>query len=191
MMSLALLEIDLAASLRAAWNPQGKEFALEKVIVTSYVFGDGVICWNKLEEIVKSVGANRLTLDLSCRLRDDRYFVVTDRWQTFTDTCVTRDNLDKLGKSCAEFLVHAVDLEGRQLGVDERLIENLADWSPVPVTYAGGARTMEDIYLVEQTGRGRVDVTVGSALDIFGGSLSYDRLVEFDQERRQGEPLSA
>jgi len=122
---------------------------------------------------VRAVGASRLVLDLSCRLRQGRYLVVTDRWQRFTQLEVGAEALRRLAASASQFLVHGVDVEGMRLGVDERLVALLGEHSPLPVTYAGGAASLADLEKVAAAGRGRVDVTVGSALDVFGGGLAY------------------
>ncbi|KAG1666166.1 hypothetical protein FOA52_011578 [Chlamydomonas sp. UWO 241] len=143
------------------------------VIVTSYVFRDGALDEGRLADLVKLVGKERLVLDLSCRSRDGTYYVVTDRWQRFSDLALSEATLATLAQSCDEFLVHGVDVEGMQLGIDDKLVELLGKWSPIPVTYAGGARTLEDLERVNSCGAGRVDITVGSALDIFGGKLPY------------------
>nr|WP_317448882.1 phosphoribosylformimino-5-aminoimidazole carboxamide ribotide isomerase [uncultured Sellimonas sp.] len=151
------------------------------VIVTSYVFSDGRIRWDHLEQLKDAVGKERIVLDLSCRKRDGKYLVVTDRWQKFTDTEVTHELLNLLAGSCAEFLIHGVDVEGRSSGIDQELVEILGTWEKageVPVTYAGGIASMEDIRLLQEAGRDRVDFTVGSALDLFGGSLSYEEIRE-------------
>ncbi|MBI9082799.1 MAG: phosphoribosylformimino-5-aminoimidazole carboxamide ribotide isomerase [Desulfobacterales bacterium] len=147
------------------------------VIITSWVFHDGRIDMNRLKRLVDRIGSNRLVLDLSCRKRDDDYVVVTDRWQTFTQEMVNIELLDRLAGFCFEFLIHAVDVEGRCRGIERPLVEKLGRWQGLPVTYAGGIHTMEDIRTIETLGRGRIDFTVGSALDIFGGSgLAYDDL---------------
>ena len=118
-------------------------------------------------------GRERVVLDLSCRKRDGDYFVVTDRWQTFTDLKVDRATLEDLGSYCAEFLVHGVDVEGTRVGIDDALVTLLGDCSPVPVTYAGGAAALADLDRVKALGRGRVALTIGSALDVFGGDIPY------------------
>jgi phosphoribosylformimino-5-aminoimidazole carboxamide ribotide isomerase len=163
------------------------------VIVTSYVFRDGRVDADRLQQIVDAVGRERLVLDLSCRKRNpdagkggDAYWVVTDRWQRFSEVAITPETLARLADRCAEFLVHGVDVEGLRLGVDAQLIELLGAHSPIPVTYAGGARSLADLELVKERGRGRVDLTIGSALDIFGGDLPYQAMVAW--QRRQ-EPL--
>ena len=151
------------------------------VIVTSYVFRDGQVHYGNLERLVAAVGSQRLVLDLSCRKRGDAYLVATDRWQKFTDVEVDQGSLQHLAGHCAEFLVHGVDVEGKQQGMEHDLIEKLGEWSPIPVTYAGGATSLDDLDLVKSLGRGRVDLTIGSALDIFGGSVPYREVVEWQR----------
>lgn len=154
------------------------------VIVTSYVFHNGMLDEVRLKELNDLVGKERLVLDLSCRWRDNGYYVVTDRWQNFTELQVSAATLEWLAGYCDEFLVHAVDVEGKCMGVDERLIQLLAQFSTIPTTYAGGVATMADLELIKKAGRGRLDVTVGSALDIFGGTgLTYDEVVAFHQNQ--------
>lgn len=143
------------------------------VIVTSFVFSDGSIDYDKLEKLVSAVGSDKLVLDLSCRRKKDKYYVVTDRWQRFTKEVVNAFLLDKLAKSCAEFLVHGVDVEGKKQGIEEELVELLGAHSPLPVTYAGGVNQLSDLDLVRNIGRSRVDLTIGSALDIFGGDVRF------------------
>ena len=151
------------------------------VIVTSYVFRDGQVHYGSLERLVATVGREWLVLDLSCRKRGEAYLVATDRWQKFTDVEVRQSSLQDLADYCAEFLVHGVDVEGKQQGMEHDLIEKLGKWSPIPVTYAGGATSLDDLDLVKSLGRGRVDLTIGSALDIFGGSVPYREMVEWQR----------
>lgn len=155
------------------------------VIVTSYVFKDGMLDRAKLAEIVAAVGKERLVLDLSCRRREagGAFYVVTDRWQKFTSLALSRETLAELAQHCDEFLVHAVDVEGKQSGVEQDLVRLLAEWSPLPVTYAGGARSIADLELVSSLGKGKVDLAIGSALDIFGGALPYATVVQWAKER--------
>jgi phosphoribosylformimino-5-aminoimidazole carboxamide ribotide isomerase len=121
-------------------------------------------------------------LDLSCRRRGSDYFVVTDRWQKFTDLAISRENLERLAASCAEFLVHAVDVEGQCRGIDQELVSRLGQWSPIPTTYAGGARSLADLETVTRIGQGKIDLTIGSALDIFGGNgVRYEDAVAFNR----------
>jgi phosphoribosylformimino-5-aminoimidazole carboxamide ribotide isomerase len=153
------------------------------VIVTSWVFRDGRVDEERLAQLVKLIGKERLVLDLSCRVRDGNYFVVTDRWQKFTDVTLSAETLKKLSGSCAEFLVHAVDVEGLCRGIDHDLVLKLGEWSPIPVTYAGGASSLADLKAVTMLGQGTVDLTIGSALDIFGGNaVKYADCVAFNRK---------
>ncbi len=154
------------------------------VIVTSWVFREGRLDEARLAELVQLIGKSRLVLDLSCRLRDGEYFVVTDRWQKFTSLRVTQATLQSLATSCDEFLIHAVDVEGLCQGVDLELVKRLGQWTPIPTTYAGGARSLEDLQQVAQASHGRVDLTIGSALDIFGGNgVRYEECVAFNRQQ--------
>ena len=169
-------------------NADNARLWLEKgashVIVTSWVFRDGQLDEDRLRHLVRIVGPKNLVLDLSCRQRAGKYFVVTDRWQKFTTLELVPGTLSHLAGSCAEFLVHAVDVEGLCQGVDLPLVENLARHSPIPVTYAGGAGSLADLERVTAAGKGNVDLTIGSALDIFGGTgVRYADAVAFN--RRQ------
>jgi phosphoribosylformimino-5-aminoimidazole carboxamide ribotide isomerase len=151
------------------------------VIVTSWVFRGGQVDWERLSQLVGAIGKQRLVLDLSCRLRGEGYFVVTDRWQKFTDLTINRESLEKLAAWCAEFLIHAVNVEGLCRGVDQELVSNLGLWSPIPTTYAGGASSLADLETVTRLGQGRIDLTIGSALDIFGGAgVRYKDAVAFN-----------
>lgn len=159
------------------------------VIVTSYVFRDGLIDEDNLRRLVQAVGRERLVLDLSCRRRGDDYFIVTDRWQRFTKITISAEVLAHLAGSCAEFLIHAADVEGKCQGVERDLIEKLAAWSPLPATYAGGVRHLADLELIRDLGQGRLDATVGSALDIFGGTdMTYAQAVSFHQQGKMAAP---
>ena len=155
------------------------------VIVTSFVFRDGQIHYENLQRLVAEVGRERLVLDLSCRKRGDAYVVVTDRWQNFTDVEISRENLLRLRDYCPEFLVHGVDVEGTRQGIEHDLVRALGEWSPIPVTYAGGATSLDDLDLVKSLGQGRVDLTIGSALDIFGGRVSYRDVVEWQRQQER------
>ncbi len=147
------------------------------VIVTSYVFRDGKICYERLNEMRRAVGKENLVLDLSCKQTDDGYFVVTDRWQKMTSQKVDVALLDQLSSSCDEFLIHAVDVEGKQEGIEKNLVSMLGDWGKKTVTYAGGVHNYEDLVLLKTLGKNRVNVTIGSALDLFGGPLSFERVM--------------
>lgn len=155
------------------------------VIVTSYVFHAGQIDEARLAKLVTTVGSERLVLDLSCRRRNGTYWVVTDRWQQFSDVRVDRATLESLAEHCAEFLVHGVDVEGMRLGIEQELVVALGEYSPLPITYAGGATAITDLDLVQRLGQGRVDLTIGSALDIFGGDVPYADVVAWHYQQNQ------
>ena len=148
------------------------------VIVTSWVFRDGHIRYDRIRTLRETVEKKHLVLDLSCRKRDGKYFVVTDRWQKFTEEEVTAELLSRLQESCDEFLIHAVDVEGKAKGIEEALVELLADACGIPVTYAGGVGSYEDVRKLRDLGKGKVDVTIGSALDLFGGPLEFRKVQE-------------
>lgn len=146
------------------------------VIVTSYVFKDGKIHYERLKALSSRIGSRSLVLDLSCRKRDGAYYIVTDRWQTFTEEKVTFETLDVLAPYCDEFLVHAVDVEGKASGVEVELARLLGKWNKKKITYAGGVGSLEDLDILKEACKGRLDVTVGSALDLFGGPIPYKKL---------------
>ena len=156
------------------------------VIITSWVFRGGRLDWDRLKELVNVIGKHRLVLDLSCRRRGKDYVVVTDRWRKFTDLVISPDTLQKLAAFCDEFLVHAADVEGLCRGIDRELVEKLGRWTPIPTTYAGGANSLSDLEAVTQLGQGKIDLTIGSALDIFGGSgVKYADCVRFNRQHRK------
>ncbi|HSR36540.1 MAG TPA: phosphoribosylformimino-5-aminoimidazole carboxamide ribotide isomerase [Desulfurivibrionaceae bacterium] len=160
------------------WLDQGAS----AVIVTSYVFKDGRIYEERLRELVAAIGAKRLVIDLSCRKRDEQYYVVTDRWQKFTEVVVDEESLAYFAGFCAEFLVHAVDVEGQCAGIAEDITALLGRHAPIPTTYAGGVRTLADLHRIKELGGNRLDATIGSALDIFGGSgITYAEAVAFNR----------
>lgn len=164
-------------------NPENAGMFLEKgashVIVTSYVFKNGIIQWENLERMSSTVGKEQLVLDLSCKKKDGVYCIVTDRWQVFSEETISRTTFETLEPYCDEFLIHAADVEGKQGGVDLELLSVLAGCTKKPLTYAGGVRSLDDLRLVDTLGNGMIDVTIGSALDIFGGELSYRDVVDF------------
>jgi len=178
--------LQVGGGIRAENAPRWIERGAQAVIVTSYVFTEGRIDQSRLDRLTDAVGPDRLVLDLSCRRKGDTYYVVTDRWQRFTSFEITEENLSRLARYAGEFLVHGVDVEGRRMGIEEPLIERLARFSPLPTTYAGGVRNMDDVDAVERIGGGRIDITVGSALDIFGGSgVAYKKMVARDRAARR------
>ncbi len=152
------------------------------VIVTSYVFSDGEINYNNLQNLVEAVGKEHIVLDLSCRKHDDDYYIVTDRWQKFTKERITHELLDELSAYCDEFLVHAADVEGKCQGIEEELVELLGSWGKIPITYAGGISDYQDIADIRELGQGHLDITIGSALDLFGGPLNYETVLQYVQD---------
>jgi phosphoribosylformimino-5-aminoimidazole carboxamide ribotide isomerase len=166
------------------------EAGASHVIVTSWVFREGHLDWERLRSLVAAIGAERLVLDLSCRRRGEVYFVVTDKWQKFTELKVNRKTLETLSVYCDEFLIHAADVEGLCTGIDAELVEKLGQWAPKPTTYAGGAKSLSDLEEVTRLGQGRIDLTIGSALDLFGGTgVRYADAVAFNR-RQAKQPLA-
>lgn len=155
------------------------EAGASHVIVTSYVFKNGRINYENLENICQTVGKEHLVLDLSCRKKDGSYYVVTDRWQKFTEEKVTEQLLDMLSAYADEFLVHAVDVEGKASGIEKDLVTMLGQWGRIPITYAGGVGNFEHLSQLKKWGRNRLNVTIGSALDLFGGSMKYKDVLAF------------
>ena len=150
-----------------------------QVIVTSFVFKDGQFKEENLNRLVHAVGKEQLVLDLSCRKKDDAYYIVTDRWQKFTDVRLTPAILDELSGSCAEFLIHAVDVEGKASGIENELAEILGSWGKIPVTYAGGVGSFDDLRDLKKLGQNHLDVTIGSALDLFGGQMKFEEVLAY------------
>lgn len=153
------------------------------VIVTSYVFKDGRIHYERLDKLVQTVGREHLVLDVSCKRVGDDYYVVTDRWQKMTEEKLDVELLTRLSEYCDEFLIHAVDVEGKADGIEERLAKVLGEWNGIPITYAGGVHSYEDVQLLKELGKGRLNVTIGSALDLFGGNLEWKKIVEMCGEQ--------
>lgn len=149
------------------------------VIVTSYVFKNGSINFDNLDKLVTAVGKERLVLDLSCRKKEDGYYVVTDRWQKFTNLKLNEAALDMLSSYCDEFLIHAVDVEGKARGIEEELAELLGNWNKITLTYAGGIGSYNDLDTLNSLGKGKINFTVGSALDIFGGHLDFNKIASY------------
>lgn len=165
------------------------EAGASHVIVTSWVFDQGQLDWERLRTLVCRVGRDKLVLDLSCRKRGNDYIVMTDRWKTFTDLTLCATTMEKLAQWCDEFLVHAVDVEGLCRGIDSELVRQLADWAAIPITYAGGASSLRDLEEVTRLGKGRIDLTIGSALDIFGGTgVRYHEAVAYNRKARKSQP---
>lgn len=188
---------EAAKSALAAW-PDGLQFGgginldnakdyldagASHLIVTSFLFDQGQFSFDKLEALTTLIGKDKLVLDLSCRRCEDGWFIATDRWQTITSTQVNAQNLERLSQHCSEFLIHAADVEGLQAGIDQELVKLLGQCATIPMTYAGGARNLDDLELVKDLSAGAVDLTIGSALDIFGGSgVSLEACIEWNRK---------
>lgn len=152
------------------------------IIVTSYVFKEGRIYFENLKKLVETVGKEHLVLDLSCRKKNDQYYIVTDRWQKYTDVVLNVDTMNQLAAYCDEFLIHAVDVEGKANGIEAELTAMLGGWAKIPVTYAGGVHSFDDLSLLKILGHNQIDVTIGSALDLFGGSMKFEDVLSFIKE---------
>ncbi|KAI8875053.1 Phosphoribosylformimino-5-aminoimidazole carboxamide ribotide isomerase [Backusella circina FSU 941] len=153
-----------------------------KVIVTSYLFPEAKFSLDRLVDLCEKVGKDKLVVDVSCRKRNDKWIVAMNKWQTMTDMEVNKETLDMLSKYCSEFLIHAADVEGLCKGIDEDLVKALGEWVHIPTTYAGGGRSLDDLKLVDKLSNGKVDLTFGSALDIFGGNgVTFEECVEWNR----------
>ncbi|KAI0733281.1 Phosphoribosylformimino-5-aminoimidazole carboxamide ribotide isomerase [Fomitopsis betulina] len=162
------------------------EAGASKVIVTSYLFPDAKFSLERLQCISSLVSKDRLVVDVSCRRRGDKWFVAMNKWQTITDMEVNQESLRLLSEHCSEFLIHAADVEGLCQGIDEDLVARLGEWATIPTTYAGGAKSVDDLRTVQRLSGGQVDLTYGSSLDIFGGSLvKFDDLVHYNHNAMQ------
>ena len=177
----ALLEypkgLQIGGGITAENAKEFLDMGASHVIVTSYVFRDGVVDYDRLDALNQAVGRKHIVLDLSCRKKDGAYYIVTDRWQKFTKEMVCEETIIKLQDYADEFLIHAVDVEGKANGVEEDLVKMLSEYATIPITYAGGVGSYEDIEVSRQLGKGKLDITIGSALDLFGGHLEYDRVI--------------
>lgn len=151
------------------------------VIVTSYVFRDGKVDYERLEKLVQAVGKEHLVLDLSCRKKDGAYYIVTDRWKKFTEERVTVELLDRLYQYADEFLIHAVDVEGKASGIERELVELLGSWNRIPVTYAGGIGSFQNLEELAEWGQHHLNYTIGSALDLFGGTMKFEDVLAFSK----------
>ncbi|MFP7492828.1 phosphoribosylformimino-5-aminoimidazole carboxamide ribotide isomerase [Terribacillus saccharophilus] len=166
-------------------NPENAADYLEAgashVIVTSYIFHDGMLDEDRLHKIHEAVGKERLVIDLSCTYHEGKWFVATDRWTKRSSFEVNAANLTKLAAFCDEFLIHAVDVEGKRNGIQEKLVSHLANHMPIPATYAGGIRSLDDIDLFRQLTGNRMCYTIGSALDLFGGDISLEAVLDKEE----------
>ena len=155
------------------------EAGASHVIVTSYVFKDGVINYDNLQKLAQKVGSDHVVLDLSCKKKEEGYVIVTDRWQKETKEILSLELLDTLAEYCDEFLVHVVDVEGKNKGIEKELVKLLGKWNKRPITYAGGVHNYEDLELLKTYGKGNVHVTIGSALDLFGGHMEFEKVLDY------------
>jgi phosphoribosylformimino-5-aminoimidazole carboxamide ribotide isomerase len=162
---------------------QWLEAGASHVIVTSWLFdAEGNFLKDRLAALVEEVGAEKLVIDLSCRQVGEGWKVAMNRWQTITGMVIDLGTIKELSESCDEFLIHAADVEGQCGGVDVPLVNLLGEWEGSPITYAGGVRGLDDLRLINEASGGRLDATVGSALDLFGGSgVSYSELLLWNQ----------
>jgi phosphoribosylformimino-5-aminoimidazole carboxamide ribotide isomerase len=152
------------------------------VIVTSWLFVNNQFSFERLVELSQKVGRERLVLDLSCRKVDQGWAIATNRWQTITDTLLSEGLIQTLEAYCNEFLIHAADVEGLQAGIDDELVTALSSWVKIPTTYAGGAQSIDDLKKVQELSQGNIDLTIGSALDIFGGQgCSFEDCIDWNQ----------
>ncbi|MBK1880933.1 phosphoribosylformimino-5-aminoimidazole carboxamide ribotide isomerase [Luteolibacter pohnpeiensis] len=175
--------LQIGGGIHASNAKEWLDAGASHVIVTSALFdANGKFLPQVLEDLVQTIGAERLVIDLSCRKVGEGWVVAMNRWQTLTDLTISAETLDSLAPHCAEFLIHAADVEGLCRGIDADLVALLGNWGKIPMTYAGGAASLQDVEAVQQAGNGKVDVTVGSALDLFGGTgVRYDELVAWNQ----------
>ena len=158
------------------------EAGASHVIVTSYLFEDGKLSWEKMEKLASAAGREHVVFDLSCKRYEDGYHIMTDRWQTKTDAVLNASLLKELEEYCDEYLIHAVDVEGNANGIEANLVRELSSYEGNAITYAGGVHSLDDIRLLKEIGLGRIHVTVGSALDLFGGKLAFEDIVEMCRE---------
>ena len=152
-------------------------------LTAPYVFREGRIDYDRLDKLVQSIGKEHLVLDVSCKRAGEQYLVVTDRWQKLTEEAVDEALLKKLSVYCDEFLIHAVDVEGKARGMEQELVKFIGNYTGNPITYAGGVHSMEDLYLLKKLGQNRMNVTIGSALDLFGGSMKWEDVLTVCREK--------
>ncbi|MAJ86484.1 MAG: phosphoribosylformimino-5-aminoimidazole carboxamide ribotide isomerase [Cellvibrionales bacterium TMED148] len=158
------------------------EAGASHVIVTSYLFEQGSFSPARLEELVRAVGREHIVIDLSCRKTTAGWVVSTNRWQTLTEQIIDAESIKKLEANCNEFLIHSADVEGMQAGMDEQLIKLLGTICNLPTTYAGGGRSVKDLEKIQELSRGKIDLSIGSALDIFGGNgITLEQCIYWNQ----------
>lgn len=178
-------ELQLGGGISPENAVEWLEAGASHVIATSTLFDqEARFDQKRLDSLVTEAGRERLVIDLSCRRTEDGWVVAMNRWQTPTNVEITQTTLDFFAGHCAELLIHAADVEGKCQGIDEALVAFLGEWRGCPVTYAGGAASLADLALVDQLSGGTVDLTIGSALDIFGGTgVTYEECVAYNRHQ--------
>ena len=172
--------LQIGGGINATNAAQWLDAGASHVIVTSWLFDQGSFQSERLDEIIELIGKDRIVIDLSCKRTSSGWTVAMNRWQTLTDLEITHQTLDTLADRCDEFLIHAADVEGLCDGIDEELVQLMGGWAKIPMTYAGGVANMRDVELVASAGDNKIDVTVGSALDLFGGTgVKYEELINW------------
>ncbi|GIN71897.1 1-(5-phosphoribosyl)-5-[(5-phosphoribosylamino) methylideneamino] imidazole-4-carboxamide isomerase [Bacillus sp. J14TS2] len=179
----ALKEYPFGLQLGGGITAENASFYLENkashIIVTSYIFENGELNIDRLNRLVSEVGKDKLVIDLSCKQKNGKWFVVTNKWTQFSNFEVNETNIKEIEKYCDELLIHAVDVEGKRTGIQEDLVKQLIQWISIPTTYAGGIRSLKDVEAFFELSNGKLDLTIGSSLDLFGGDLSYSEVVDF------------
>lgn len=169
--------MQIGGGITAANAEEYLDAGASHVIVTSYVFREGQVDRSRLKQLKETVGKEHLVLDLSCRKKEDGYYIVTDRWQNFTKERLSEELLDEMAQYCDEFLVHGVDVEGKAAGIASDLVKLLGNWRKIPITYAGGIGSLKELKKFRNLGQEKLDFTIGSALDLFGGTIPYTSLI--------------
>lgn len=169
--------MQIGGGITAANAEEYLDAGASHVIVTSYVFREGKVDRSRLKQLKETVGKEHLVLDLSCRKKEDGYYIVTDRWQNFTKERLSEELLDEMAQYCDEFLVHGVDVEGKAAGIASDLVKLLGNWRKIPITYAGGIGSLKELEKFRNLGQEKLDFTIGSALDLFGGTIPYTSLI--------------
>lgn len=186
---IALNEYPGGMQIGGGITPDNASYWLDEgashVIVTSFIFEGSKFSENKLQALTNAVGKDKLVIDLSCRVcADGGWKVAKDKWKTITDLQVSHATFNSLSNQCAEFLIHAADVEGKCEGIDDSLAALLGSWGKIPMTYAGGVNALDDLNRIEELSSGKVDVTIGSALDIFGGSsITYQDCLDWNKRK--------
>lgn len=178
--------MQIGGGITAENAPAWIEAGAQKVIVTSYVFQDGKFCADRMKKLVAAVGKERIVLDVSCRKKNGAHIIVTNRWQNDTDMEVNSENLEYLSEFASEFLIHATDVEGKQGGIEQELVQMLGEFEKCPVTYAGGVHFFEDLALIAKLGRLKVHATIGSALSLYGGTMDFEQVLTYVKKLNGG-----